>query len=110
MITREYIQSNGREKIRAQLIVDGPMIQRLAVLLDNPMFTQSRPGMKRLKIKGAEGLSRWKKRRRRGEISVILAEGRLMLQAKAWNVDGPEVLTRFMETWDFDQAKKMAGL
>ncbi len=110
MITREYLQSNGGGKIQAHLIVDSPMIQRLAVLLDNPMFKQSRPGMKRLKIKGAEGLSRWKEKRRRGEINVILAGGQLMLQARGWNVDGPEVLTRFMETWDFEQAKKIAGL
>ncbi|MDP6483759.1 MAG: hypothetical protein QGH70_07925 [Nitrospinota bacterium] len=43
-------------------------------------------------------MSRWKERGRRDEISVILAGGRLMPQAKVWNVDGPEVLTRFMET------------
>ena len=28
-----------------------------------------------------------------------------MPQAKVWNVDGPEVLTRFMKTSNFDQAK-----
>ncbi len=33
-----------------------------------------------------------------------------MPQAKVWNVDGPEVLTRFMKTSNFDQAKKIAGL
>ena len=56
MITREYIQSNGRGKIQAQLIVDGPRIQRLAVLLAQSHVHAKPAGHEAFKDQGCRGI------------------------------------------------------
>ena len=110
MITRKYTQKGGSGSLTARLVVDNPMIQGISVMLSSPMLIQSQRGMKRVKIKGEEGLIRWRKSRRRGELSVILGGGKLMLQVKGRNVDNREVLFNFMKSWDFKSAKKIVGL
>ncbi|MFQ5914577.1 MAG: hypothetical protein ACE5JS_15490 [Nitrospinota bacterium] len=110
MIARKYTQKGGQGSIKAELLFNNPMVQQMLVLLNNPTLLRMQKGMKRVKIKGEEGILKWDKSRKSGDLSVILGGGQLMLKATGRKLGGPGELIKFMKSWDFDAAKKTAGL
>ena len=109
VITRAYREESGEGSVKAQLVVDSPMIQGLAMMLNNPAMLGAQGRMKRVRIKRENALLKWNRWRRSGELSVILGNGRLLIQIEGRDVT-KEVLTRLMKSWDFDKAKRIAGL
>lgn len=114
MTTVEYRQDGGRGRIEAQIILDSPITRGISMMLNNPalMGAQGRGDreVKRVRINGEYGLLEWRESRRNGQLSVILGGGRLLLQLKGRNLEKKEFLSDMMKTWDYDAAKKTAGL
>ncbi|MDP6482332.1 MAG: hypothetical protein QGH70_00615, partial [Nitrospinota bacterium] len=72
VITRAYREESGEGSVKAQLVVDSPMIQGLAMMLNNPAMLGAQGRMKRVRIKRENALLKWNRWRRSGELSVIL--------------------------------------
>ena len=86
----------------------------VSMMLNNPAFMGAQRGgqkeLKRVRINGEYALSEWRPTRKQGTVSVVLGGGRMMLQIKGNNLQAKKILIDMMKTWDFDAAKKTAGL
>ena len=110
MTSVDYREMSGRGIVEAMITVDSPLVRGVSMMLNNPAFMgmSGRKGqeMKRVRINGEYGLLKWNPARKQGDLSVILGNGRLMLQLKGQNLEGQKVLREMMKTWDYDAAKK----
>ncbi len=109
-----YREKGGRGKMTATIFVDSPMVRAMSMMLNNPAFMGAQRGgrkeLKRVRINGEYALSEWQPARKQGTVSVVLGGGRLMLQIKGSRLKAKEILIDMMKTWDYDAAKKTAGL
>ena len=114
MTSVDYREMGGRGKMTASIFVDSPMVRAISMMLNNPAFMGAQSGgqkeLKRVRINGEYALSEWRPARKQGTVSVVLGGGRMLLQIKGNNLKAKKVLIDMMKTWDFDAAKKTAGL
>lgn len=114
MTSVNYREMGGRGRMTATIMVDSPMVRAISMMLNNPAMMGAQSGgqkeLKRVRINGEYALSEWRPDRKRGTVSVVLEGGRMMLQVKGNNLKAKKILIDMMKTWDFDAAKKTAGL
>ncbi len=113
MTSVDYREMGGRGRMTATIVVDSPMVQAISMMLNNPAIMGAQRGgqkeLKRVRINGEYALSEWRPARKQGTVSVVLG-GRMMLQIKGNNLKAKKILIDMMKTWDYDAAKKTAGL
>lgn len=105
---RAYTQDGGQGRVTIEIMSDSPMLQSLAMMLNNPMMLQGGDQGRLVRYKGNKALLKTV-RNNRAELSCVLG-GKILLQVKAGRVDNPEkVVMDFADKIDVDKLMDMAG-
>ncbi len=110
MITREYREASGRGRMEAQLIVDSPMMQAMAMMFANPAMA-SQMGYERVRVPGRreEAMLKWEPNESSGEIVMVIA-GRILIRIDGSGLTAPDVLKSIIKSWDIKALKSIAGI
>ena len=110
MISRNYKESGGKGRMEAQLIVDSPMMQAMAMMVTNPAMA-SQMGYTRVRLPGQreEAMLKWEPNQGSGEIVIIIA-GRILIRIEGTKLEGPDVLKSTIKSWDIKTLKSIAGI
>lgn len=109
MITRAYQEMKGGGKVKAELVVDSPMVQAFAAVLNNPVMIASEPRIERIRLGRHHALLKWNPADGSGDISMSIG-GRILAKLKGDDLGDKSVLIELMKTWDFEAVKDVAGL
>jgi hypothetical protein len=108
MIERTYTQDNGGGKLTARLMVDNPMIQGLAAVINNPMLMAAQPGTERLRVGRETGMLKWDADNASAEASLLL-DGRILMQVEGENLGSADVAAKLLKAWDIDAVRKQTA-
>lgn len=110
MITREYREASGRGRMEAQLIVDSPMMQAMAMMFANPAMA-SQMGYERVRVPGRreEAMLKWEPNESSGEIVMVIA-GRILIRIDGSGLAAPDALKSIIKSWDIKALKSIAGI
>ncbi|MGI9434188.1 MAG: hypothetical protein ACR2Q4_05055, partial [Geminicoccaceae bacterium] len=109
MITRQYREEKGDGEVRAELVVDSPMIQAFSAVLNNPIMITNEPQIERVRLGKMNALLNWDPEDRSGDISMSIG-GRVLAKLEGNALSDKTVLIDLMKTWDFNAVKSVAGL
>ena len=109
MITREYHEQKGQGKVKAELVVDSPMVQAFSAVLNNPSMIANEPQIERIRLGKMSALLNWNPDDSSGEISLSMG-GRVLAKVEGDDLSDKAVLIDLMKTWDLDAVKDVAGL
>lgn len=109
MITREYREQKGDGKVKAELVVDSPMVQAFSAVLSNPIMIANEPRTERIRMGEASALLNWDPDEHTGEISLSIG-GRVLAKVEGDDLSDKDVLIDLMKTWDLEAVKDVAGL
>lgn len=109
MITRRYREEKGNGEVRAELVVDSPMIQAFTAVLNNPIMIANEPRMERVRLGRKHALLNWNSDDQSGDISMSLG-GRVLAKLEGNELHDKSILIDLMKTWDLDAVKSVAGL
>ena len=109
MISRQYTERKGRGKVKAELIVDSPMVQAFSAVLTNPIMIANEPRIERVRLGELSALLNWNPASHSGDISLSIG-GRIMAKLEGDHLSDKDVLVDMMKTWDLNAVKDVAGL
>ena len=109
MITREYYERKGEGKVKAELVIDSPMVQAFSSVLSSPIMIANEPQMERIRLGEMSALLNWDPDNRTGDISLSIG-GRLLAKMEGQSLSDKTLLVEMMKTWDLDAVKHVAGL
>lgn len=109
IITREYREQKGAGKVKAELVVDSPMVQAVSAVLSNPIMVANEPQIERIRLGKMSAMLTWNPDDSSGDISLSLG-GRVLAKVEGSDLSDKDVLIELMETWDLDAVKDVAGL
>ncbi len=107
VLGREYQGPDG-ETVRAELMIDNPMMQAFAMLLQNPAMLSTQPDAERVRVHRHNALLTWPEDGT-GELTLIVG-GRAMLRLDGSGLASKDTLVGMMEGWDVDRLEEVAGL
>lgn len=108
MITRDYFERKGDGKVKAELVVDSPMVQAFSSVLSSPIMIANEPRTERIRLGDMSALLRWNPDQRTGEISLSIG-GRVLAKMEGQSLNDKTTLVEMMKTWDLDAVKDVAG-
>lgn len=108
MISREYYEQKGEGKVKAELVVDSPMVQAFSAVLSNPIMIANEPQIERIRLGEMSALLNWNPEESSGDISLSIG-GRVLAKVEGDDLSDKEVLIDLMKTWDLDAVKDVAG-
>ncbi len=109
MISREYYERKGGGKVRAELVVDSPMVQAFSSVLSSPIMIANEPRAERIRLRGMNALLQWSPDKSAGELSLSIG-GRILAKMEGQGLNDKATLVEMMKTWDLDAVKDVAGL
>lgn len=109
MITREYREQKGDGKVKAELVVDSPMVQAFSAVLSSPIMITNEPQVERIRMGEMSALLNWNADNKSGHISLSIG-GRVLAKVEGDDLSDKDVLIELMKTWDLDAVKDVAGL
>lgn len=108
MITREYHEQKGEGKVKAELVVDSPMVQAFSAVLSNPIMIANEPQIERIRLGEMIALLTWNPDDSSGDISLSIG-GRVLAKVEGDDLSDKDVLIDLMKTWDLDAVKDVVG-
>ncbi len=108
-ISRSYHQEGGEARVEIQIVADSPMIQMFAMMMTNPMMMQSDPDTKVFRHKGKRGLMKHGKNSREWEATLLLGNGRIMVQVSGSNLDSDAPVLAYLDALDLEKIEKSLG-
>lgn len=108
-VSRTYTDSAGGGTVTLSLVADSPMLQSLGMIFANPMMA-AQAGFQRVRIGSEDAMMQADKSSGTTQIMLVLAGGRLLLQAEGSNGVPADAVKALMSAWKIDQVKKLAGL
>ena len=108
MLERMYSQEDGRGTLTAALMIDNPMVQGMAALLNNPMLMSAQPNTERLRIGRETGMLKWEPDNASAEATLML-DGRIMMQVKGDNLASPDIAADLLKAWDIEAVRAGAA-
>ena len=109
MITRDYHERKGNGRVKAELVVDSPMVQAFSAVLSNPIMIANEPRIERIRLGQTSALLNWDPERRAGEISLSIG-GRVLAKVEGDDLADKDVLIDLMKAWDLEAVKHVIGL
>ncbi len=97
MFTRTYAGPDGAA-IEAQLMVDNPMMQGFAMMLQNPAIMAAQPNAERVRLHRENAMLTWPGDGT-GELTMLVG-GRALLRAEGRSLAEQAALVDLMEGWD----------
>jgi len=107
MLTREYREQGGQRRMEATLWADSPMVQGIAMLLNNPAMISAQPNMERVRIGRESAVLKWEPNRSQAEVSLLL-DGRILLQVSGSNLSEPDPVVNLLRSWDLSAVREAA--
>lgn len=108
MISRSYHEQKGLGKVRAELVVDSPMVQAFSAVLNNPIMVANEPQIERVRLGKMNALLNWNPDERSGDISLSLG-GRVLAKLEGDDLRDKSILIDLMKSWDLDAVKEVTG-
>lgn len=91
--TRDYVQKDGRGRMSIQIFTDSPLIQTMAMMINNPMMTGGK-NSKPVRINGQKGVLQTKGKDR-AELQ-LLVDGNILLKVDARKVENAAQMAQDM--------------
>ena len=107
-VNRNYVSRDGKGTLRAQLIVDSPVVQAVSAMLNNPVVMAGQSDLERIRIDHDNAMLDWSEEDHRGEISLALGT-RVMAKIDGSDLEDKMVLVEMMKAWDIDAVRSVAG-
>jgi hypothetical protein len=107
MLTRGYREQGGQRRMEATLWADSPMVQGIAMLLNNPAMISAQPNMERVRIGRESAVLKWEPNRSQAEVSLLL-DGRILLQVSGSNLSEPDPVVDLLRSWDLSAVREAA--
>ncbi len=104
MLERLYTEDNGNGTLKAALMIDNPMVQGIAALLNNPMLMSAQPNTERLRIGRETGMLKWEPSQGSAEATLLL-DGRIMMQVEGENLAAPDIAADLLKDWGLDAVR-----
>jgi hypothetical protein len=108
MLERTYTQDDGDGTLTATLMIDNPMVQGMAGLLNNPMLMAAQPNTERLRIGRETGMLKWDPDSSSAEATLLL-DGRIMMQVKGEDLGAPDVAADVLKAWDIKAVREQSA-
>jgi len=90
-------------------VADSPMIQMFAMMMTNPMMMQSDPATKVFRHNGKRGLMKHEKNSREWEATLLLGNGRIMVQVSGTNLADEAPVLAYLDAIDLEKIEKSLG-
>ncbi|PMR79652.1 hypothetical protein [Halomonas urumqiensis] len=107
-LQRQYRQEGGNASLEASLMIDNPMIQAMAGILNNPAMMAAQPNTERVRIGRESAMVKWESDRARAEVTLLL-DGRILMQVKGQNLESQDVAVDLLKAWDIDAVREQAA-
>ena len=108
-ISRSYFKEGSGERVEIQIVADSPMIQMFAMMMTNPMMMQSDPATKVFRHNGKRGLMKHEKNSREWEATLLLGNGRIMVQVSGTNLADEAPVLAYLDAIDLEKIEKSLG-
>ncbi|UPG72232.1 hypothetical protein MVG78_17205 [Roseomonas gilardii subsp. gilardii] len=102
MVERTYTRASDDAEIKAQVMVDSPLVQSLASVASNPMMM--RPGDKRVRLGEEDAILHYEADNKSGEVTLV--GGNLMIKLEGSGIEDPKLMTDLLGAFDL---KKLRG-
>ncbi|WP_299310341.1 hypothetical protein [uncultured Halomonas sp.] len=107
-LEREYRQDEGSGRLKAQLMIDNPMIQAMSALFNNPAMVAAQPNMERIRIGRESALLKWEPERGNAEVSFLM-DGRILMQVNGQGLETSDPAVALLRAWDLDAVRAQAA-
>jgi hypothetical protein len=107
-VYRNYNNGAGDGVLRAQLIVDSPVVQAVTAMLSSPAVMAGQGDLERIRIGHDSAMLDWDQGARRGEISLALGQ-RVMAKIEGYDLDDKMLLVELLKAWDIEAVRSVAG-
>ena len=110
VVNRSYRQEGGRGRIKAELVVDNPMMQAFAQMFANPQLAAA-GGYERARLRGVDddALVKYDENTKRGE-AILLMRGRVFIKVSGSNLESDEPLRAVLQGWKFKDLMTIADI
>ena len=109
MVTRRYLEEKGDGRIKAELIMDSPLVPAFSAIFASPIMIANDPDLERVRLGGTTALLNWNADQQAGDVFLSLG-GRVLVKLAGQDLDDKSVLVELMRTWDLDAVRTIAGL
>ena len=109
-VNRSYQQEGGRGRIKAELVIDNPMMQAFAQMFANPQLAAA-GGYERARLRGLddEALIKYDENTKRGE-AILLMRGRIFIKVSGRSLESDAPLRAVLESWRFEDLMRIADI
>lgn len=107
-ISRSYTEDEGEGVMQAAIMLDNPMMQSLAAMMNNPSMFAAQPNVERLRVGRERGMLKWEEEQGSAEANVMI-DGRIMLQVTGNNLDSADRVEELMQSWDLEALRSSAA-
>jgi len=108
-ISRSYYREDGEARVEIQIVADSPMIQMFAMMMTNPMMMQGDPSTKVFRHNGKRGLMKHEKNSREWEATLLLGNGRIMVQVNGSNLADDSAVMAYLDALDLKKIENSLG-
>lgn len=105
MLERAYNQTDGNGAMTAKLMIDNPMVQGMAALLNNPMLMAAQPDIQRLRVGRETGMLKWDPDSATAEATLLL-DGRILMQVSGEDLASPDIAADLLKAWDIEAVRE----
>jgi hypothetical protein len=104
-LSRTYRKIDNNQTVEIQIIADSPMIQMMAMMLNNPMMMQSDPSTKTFRHGSMRGMMKHEPGSRDYEASFMLG-GRILLQVIGNNLEDDSAVKAYLDVMDMKKVEQ----
>ena len=104
-LSRTYHKIDNNQTIEIQIIADSPMIQMMAMMLNNPMMMQSDPSTRTYRHGSMRGMMKHEPGTRDYEATFMLG-GRILLQVIGNNLDDDSAVKAYLDVVDMKKVEQ----
>jgi len=109
VMSRSYYKEGSSERVEIQIMVDSPMAQMFVMMMSNPMMMNSDPTLSVFRHKGLRGLMRHEKGSRDWEATLMLANGRVLVQVSGTGLMDDSAVKAYLDALDLKKIEASVG-
>lgn len=103
---QNYRQESGSGRVEIKIVTDSPLLQSVAMMMNNPMFAQGGQGGRLIRVSGEKALLK-EKADDRAELQTVL-DGKVLLEVKVSRAAGAADLAKdFFGKIDLDKLRDL---
>ena len=107
-LSRDYANTSSNERVQIQFLANSPLIQSIAMFVQNPALLGSQPGAKLIRMGRIKAVLKFSEEDQRGELSFVVS-GSTLVQVTGDNIADPEILVTYAEAIRIDVITEVLG-